>query len=73
MISSVCLEHDLPKNWFSLFRIMPWLRLPLRLMSGKGRKDCSVAAIYRLKDGAIDVEDVTGRFGKDTDPTDQRE
>jgi hypothetical protein len=73
MTSSVCLEHDLPKNRFSLFRIMLWLRLPLRLMSEKGRKDCSVAAIYRLKDSEFDVANVTGRLGKDTDPTDQRE
>jgi len=42
-------------------------------MSEKGRKDCSVAAIYRFKDGKIDVADVTGRSGKDTDPTDQGE
>jgi hypothetical protein len=41
-------------------------------MSEKGRKDFSVAAIYRRKDGEIDAADVTGRLDGDTDPADQR-
>jgi hypothetical protein len=42
-------------------------------MSEKGRKDCLVAAIYRLKGGEIDVANVTGRLGGDADPADQGE